>query len=106
MVLTGTGVLGAEDFTVGDTINTTGHIEVTISVGNLSSIYVPGNVCQTLMEEEIIPGPGDPQDPGNTDEGAPKTGDATSMELLIGLFMLAVAALAGSIFLRKSSTKK
>ena len=106
MVLTGTGVLGAEDFTVGDTINTTGHIEVTISVGNLSSIYVPGNVCQTLMEEEIIPGPGDPQDPGNTDEGAPKTGDATSMELLIGLFMLTVAALAGSIFLRKSSTKK
>ena len=58
------------------------------------------------MEEEIIPGPGDPQEPGNTDEGAPKTGDATSMELLIGLFMLAVAALAGSIFLKKSSTKK
>ncbi|MDD5926606.1 MAG: hypothetical protein PUD12_00220 [Firmicutes bacterium] len=106
MVLTGTGVLGAEDFTVGDTINTTGHIEVTISVGNLNSIYIPGNVCQTLMEEEIIPGPGDSQEPGNTDEGAPKTGDATSMELLIGLFMLAVAALAGSIFLKKSSTKK
>ena len=106
MVLTGTGVLGAEDFTVGDTINTTGHIKVTISVGNLNSIYIPGNVCQTLMEEEIIPGPGDSQEPGNTDEGAPKTGDATSMELLIGLFMLAVAALAGSIFLKKSSTKK
>ena len=106
MVLTGTGVLEEKDFNVGDIINTTGHIEVTISDGNLNSIYIPANVCQTLMEEEIIPGPGDSQEPGNTDEGAPKTGDATSMELLIGLFMLAVAALAGSIFLRKSSTKK
>ena len=106
MVLTGTGVLGAEDFTVGDIINTTGHIEVSISAGNLN-IYIPANVCQTLMKEEITPGPGtDPQDPGNTDEGAPKTGDATSMTLLMGLFMLAVAALAGSIFLKKSSTKK
>ena len=36
----------------------------------------------------------------------PKTGDETSMALLIGLFMLTVAALAGSIFLKKSSTKK
>ncbi|MGN1334191.1 MAG: hypothetical protein ACI4U1_03660 [Anaerovoracaceae bacterium] len=107
MVLTGTGVLGAEDFTVGDTINTTGHIEVSISAGNLNSIYIPANVCQTLMKEEITPGPGtDPQDPGNTDEGAPKTGDTTSMALLIGLFMLAVGALAGSIFLKKSLTKK
>ncbi|MGN1334192.1 MAG: LPXTG cell wall anchor domain-containing protein [Anaerovoracaceae bacterium] len=36
----------------------------------------------------------------------PETGDTTSMALLIGLLMLAVAALAGSIFLKKSSTKK
>lgn len=106
MVLTGTGVLEEKDFNVGDIINTTGHIEVTISDGNLNSIYIPANVCQTLMEEEIIPGPGDSQEPGNTDEGAPKTGDATSMELLIGLLMLTVTALTGSIFWKKSLAKK
>ncbi len=106
MVLTGTGVLEEKDFNVGDIINTTGHIEVTISDGNLNSIYIPANVCQTLMEEEIIPGPGDSQEPGNTDEGAPKTGDATSMELLICLLMLTVTALTGSIFWKKSLAKK
>ena len=107
MVLTGTGVLEEKDFNVGDIINTTGHIEVSISIGNIKSIYIPANVCQTLMEEEIIPGPGtDPQDPGNTDEDAPNTGDATSMELLIGLLMLTVTALTGSIFWKKSLAKK
>ncbi len=107
MVLTGTGVLEGKDFNVGDIINTTGHIEVSISIGNIKSIYIPANVCQTLMEEEIIPGPGtDPQDPGNTDEDAPNTGDATSMELLIGLLMLTVTALTGSIFWKKSLAKK
>ena len=61
MVIIGTGVLAEKDFTVGDTINTTGHIEVSIStdstdsVGNLRSIYVPGNVCRTLMVEETAP---------------------------------------------------
>ena len=61
MVLKGTGVLAEKDFTVGDTINTTGHIKVSISTdstdsaGKLNSIYVPGNVCRTLMVEETAP---------------------------------------------------
>lgn len=63
MVLEGTGVLAEKDFTVGDTINTTGYIEVSISTDSTDSaeklnsiyVYVPGNVCRTLMVEETVP---------------------------------------------------
>ncbi len=45
MVLKGNGILAAEDFNVGDILNTTGHIDVTLPNGN---IYLPANVVNTL----------------------------------------------------------
>ena len=46
MTLTGTGVLDAADFAAGDTLATTGNIQVTIPGSN---IFIPANTCLTEM---------------------------------------------------------
>ena len=48
MTLTGTGVLNAEDFLVGDTLDTTGRIEVIFAGGGG---IIPANVCSTEMKK-------------------------------------------------------
>lgn len=49
MTLTGTGVLKAEDFLAGDTLDTTGHIEVTFN--GIGDGVIPANVCMTEMKK-------------------------------------------------------
>lgn len=50
MTLSGTGVLEAADFTAGEYLNTTGHIEGTISVSSTPlPVMIPANVCWTKM---------------------------------------------------------
>ena len=49
MTLTGTGVLDAKDFAAGDTLATTGNIQVTISTIPDGNIYIPANSCLTEM---------------------------------------------------------
>lgn len=54
ITLTGTGVLAAEDFKVGDFLNTTGHIKYKLNQ-NLS-VYIPANIFLTKMvAQPIIP---------------------------------------------------
>jgi len=55
MVLQCTGVLAAADFDAGKYLNTTGHIEGTISVsGTPLPIMIPANVCQTRMTAQTF----------------------------------------------------
>ena len=55
MTLSGTGVLEAADFTAGEYLNTTGHIEGAISVsGTPLPIMIPANVCQTKMTAQTF----------------------------------------------------
>ena len=55
MALQCTGVLAAADFDAGKYLNTTGHIEGTISVsGTPLPIMIPANVCQTRMTAQTF----------------------------------------------------
>lgn len=55
MTLKGTGVLAATDFDAGKYLNTTGHIEGTISVsGTPLPIMIPSNVCRTKMTAQTF----------------------------------------------------
>ena len=51
MTLSGTGVLEAANFTAGEYLNTTGHIEGTI--GSLP-VMIPANVCRTKMTAQAF----------------------------------------------------
>lgn len=55
MTLSGTGVLEAADFTAGEYLNTTGHIEGTISVSSTPlPAMIPANVCRTKMTAQAF----------------------------------------------------
>ena len=56
MTLSGTGVLETAEFTAGEYLNTTGHIEDTIPAGSTSLpvIMIPANVCQTGMTAQTF----------------------------------------------------